>query len=153
MASIHQNKAGLVGVRSALIGSFLFAVLEVISIKSKEVQTIIELIYSNFSWGINVFIMSSILSIIPGFFGGKIIDRIKKATALSNLSIIGIGVILGVVSVVLISFLDLYIVLAAHNYWSIRNNPAFLVYVKRLIEVVIIAAFMGGWSGYLISKS
>jgi hypothetical protein len=153
MTSILQSKAGWMGFGSALIGSFLFALVEGLTLKTNQVMSIAELIRSNFSWIVFVFCGSSIFSVVPGYLGGRILERLKKTTKFGNSSLIAIGAVLGIISVVLISFLDLFVVLSAHNYWSIKNNPAFPVYVSRLIEVVIIAALMGSWSGYLISKS
>lgn len=153
MASILQNRAGWIGIGSALVGSFLFAFVEGITLKTNQVMSMMEVLRYNFSWIVFVFCVSSVLSVIPGYLGGRIIEKLKKTTKFSNSSIIAISATLGIISVVLISFLDLFVVLAAHNYWSIENNPAFPIYVSRLIEVVIIAALMGSWSGYLISKS
>lgn len=153
MASTSQSRAGWIGIRSALIGSFLFAFVEGITLKTNQVMSMMEVLRYNFPWIVFVFCVSSVLSVVPGYLGGRIIEKLKKTTNFSNSSIIAISATLGIVSVVLISFLDLFVVLAAHNYWSITNNPAFPIYVSRLIEVVIIAALMGSWSGYLISKS
>jgi hypothetical protein len=153
MTRILRNKSGWIGLTAALIGSLLFAMTEGITLENNDANSLAELIRSNFSWIILIFCVSSALSIIPGYLGGRIVERLKKTTALNNLSLIAIGAVLGIVAVVLISFLDLFVVLSAHNYWSIKNNPAFPVYVRRLVEVVIIAGLMGGGSGFLIAKS
>jgi|GEM_PF-5555545 len=147
-----QNKAGKIGIRSSLIGSLLFAIVEGITLKTDE-ASIIEKLINNFPWVIIVFCVSSILSLAPGYLGGRIIERLSKTINFSNLSLMILGAFLGIIAVVLISLLDLYVVLSAHNYWSINNNPAFPIYINRLTEVMIIAALMGGWSGFLIAKS
>jgi hypothetical protein len=147
-----QNKAGKIGIRSSLIGSLLFAIVEGITLKTDE-ASIIEKLINNFPWVIIVFCVSSILSLAPGYLGGRIIERLSKTINFSNLSLMILGAFLGIIAVVLISLLDLYVVLSAHNYWSINNNPAFPIYINRLTEVMIIAALMGSWSGFLIAKS
>ena len=152
MKAITQNKAGKIGVRSALVGSLLFTIVEGITLKSGEVSITGKLI-NNFPWVIFVFCISSIFSIIPGYLGGRIIERLSGSRNFSKLSVMTIGAILGVVAVALISLLDLFVVLSAHNYWSINNNPAFPVYINRLVQASIIAALMGGWSGFQIGKS
>jgi hypothetical protein len=64
-----------------------------------------------------------------------------------------LGATLGILAVVFISLPNLLLILAAHNYWSIKNNPAFTIYMTRLVEAMIIAGSMGIWSGSLIAKS
>ena len=68
MTSIIQNKAGLIGIRSALIGSLLFAIVEGISLGTNENSTIAEAMRSRLSWMIFVFCISSVLSIVPGIW-------------------------------------------------------------------------------------
>lgn len=153
MKAIIQNKAGIIGVRSALVGSLLFAMVERITLKSGEVS-IIEKPLNIFPWVIIVFSINSIFSVIPGYLGGRIIERLSGTKNFSKLSLMTIGAILGVVAVVLISLLDLFVILIGHNnYWSINNNPGIPVYINRLIQASIIAALMGSWSGFLIAKS
>src|SRR4026208_1327455 len=125
-----QNKAGKIGIRSSLIGSLLFAIVEGITLKTDE-ASIIEKLINNFPWVIIVFCVSSILSLAPGYLGGRIIERLSKTINFSNLSLMILGAFLGIIAVVLISLLDLYVVLSAHNYWSINNNPAFPIYINR----------------------
>ncbi|MFC1936363.1 hypothetical protein ACFLYP_01710 [Chloroflexota bacterium] len=150
MKMITLNEAGKIGVRSALIGSLLFAIVDEFSLMSGEVS-IIEILVNSFWWVMFVFLISSILSVIPGYLGGRIIEGLRKTRNSSKFSLMTIGAILGIIAVVLISLLDLYVVLSAHNYWSIKNNPGFPVYINRLIKASIIAALMGSWSGFLIA--
>ena len=151
MKAITQNKAGKIGVRSALVGSLLFAIVGGITLKSGEVS-IIEKLINNFPFVMSVFCISIIFSVFPGYLGGRILEKLSAARNFNKLSVMTIGAILGVVAVALISLLNLYVVLSAHNYWSINNNPAFPVYINRLMQASIIAALMGGWSGFLIAK-
>ena len=148
-----QSKAGWIGIRSALIGSLLFAIIEAVTMGTNETDTIAEVLRSKFSWMVFVFGISSVLSILPGYLGGKILERLSQKSNWNRRSLIILGACLGIVAVVLISLPDLFLVLAAHNYWSIKNNPAFTIYIVRLTEVVIIAGLTGSWSGSLIAKS
>ena len=148
-----KSKPGFIGMRSALIGSLLFAIVEAITLATNEADTMTEALRSKFSWMVLVFCIGGVLSIFPGYFGGKLLEKLSQKSNWNRRSLMILGATLGIIAVVLISLPSLYIVLAAHNYWSIKNNPAFPVYVGRLIEVVIIATMMGSWSGYLISES
>jgi hypothetical protein len=153
MAMLMQSKAGLIGMGSALIGSLLFALIERISFKMEGINTIPELIRSNLSWIVLIFCVGSALSIVPGYLGGRIIARLSEESKWSRPSIVALGAVLGIIAVVLISLPYLFVVLAAHNYWSIINNPAFPIYLIRLIEAAIIAGLMGSLSSFLIAKS
>jgi len=148
-----KSKAGLIGIRSALIGSLLFAIVEGITLGTNQTDTMTEVLRSKFSWMVLVFGISSLLSIIPGYLGGKTLERLCQKSNWNTRSLMIFGATLGIIAVVLISLPDLFLVLAAHNYWSIKNNPAFTIYMTRLIEVIIIAGLMGSWSSSLIAKS
>ena len=148
-----KSKAGFIGIRSALIGSLLFAIVEGITLGTNETDTMTEALSSKFSWMILVFCISSVLSILPGYLGGKLLERLSQRSNWNRRSLIILGATLGIMAVVLISLPDLLLVLAAHNYWSIKNNPAFTIYIIRLIEVIIIAGLIGSCSGFLIAKS
>jgi hypothetical protein len=154
MTSIIQNKAGLIGIRSAVIGSLAFAIVEGIMLGTNGSDTFTEAFRFKFLWSIFVFCTGTVLSIVPGYLGGGILERHKQNSNLNRHSLIVLGAIMGMITVVLISLPDLlFFVLSAHNYWNIKNNPAFTIYIIRLIEVVIIAGAMGSWSASLIAKS
>jgi MFS family permease len=150
--SIKQT-AGSIGVRSAFIGSLLFAVVEGISIGMNETDTTTQIISAKLLWIMTVFGVGSLLSVAPGYAGGKLLERLRRKSNWNRRSLMILGATLGVLAVVFISLPNLFLVLAAHNYWSIKNNPAFTVYLTRLVEAMIIAGFMGIWSGSLIAKS
>jgi MFS family permease len=150
--SIKQT-AGSIGVRSAFIGSLLFAVVEGISIGMNETDTTTQIISAKLLWIMTVFGVGSLLSVASGYAGGKLLERLRRKNNWNRRSLMILGATLGILAVVFISLPNLFLVLAAHNYWSIKNNPAFTVYLTRLVEAMIIAGFMGIWSGSLIAKS
>ncbi len=154
MDSTTSNRAGKIGLRNSLIGSLLFAIVQVIPAvlktdgftpSAKFIDVILVIIA--------FFGISSVLSAAPGYIGGKKIEKLYETGKYSNLSLTAIGSGLGIVAVVLISLPDLCVVLAAHNYWSLKNNPLFPAYITWLTEAAIIAGLMGGWSGFLIARS
>ena len=151
MASIKSN-AGLIGVRSALIGSLLFTILEGVAYRILEPDSPTEILRTKFSMLILVFCIGSVLSAIPGYLGGRLLKKLSQRSKWTRRLLMTIGATLGIVAVVIISIPYLWIVLAAHNWWSIYNNPAFTIYIIRLVEAIIIAGLMGSWSGSLISK-
>jgi len=150
--STMKNKAGLIGIKNAVIGSLLFAIVEGISFRLNEHVTTAESIHFRLLWIAFIFCISSSLSIIPGYLGGKIIERLSQKSKWSRISLMVLGAALGSIAVILISLSDLFLELSAHNYWSLNNNPAFLIYITRLAEVVIIASLMGSRSGLLITR-
>ncbi len=154
MDSTTSNRAGRIGLRSSLIGSLVFTIVQVIPAvlktdgltpRAKFPDVILVILV--------VFCVSSILSAAPGYIGGKKIEKLYKTGKYNNLSLMTIGAGLGVIAVVLISLPDLCVVLAAHNQWSLINNPLFSTYITWLIEATVIAGLMGGWSGFLIARS
>ena len=148
-----KSKAGLIGLRNALIGSLLFAIIEGISLGTNETDTMAEVIRSKFSWMVIVFCIDSVLSMVPGYLGGRFLEKLSQRSNWNRRLLRILGATIGITAVVLISLPYLLIVLAAHNYWSIINNPAFTIYMERLIEATIIAGLMGSWSSFLIANS
>jgi hypothetical protein len=154
MNSTTPNRAGRIGLRSSLIGSLLFAIILVIqalvktdgfTLSAKFIDIILAIIV--------LFCIGSVLSAAPGYIGGKKIEKLYRTGKYNNLSLMAIGAGMGIIAVVLISLPDLCVVLAAHNYWSLNNNPLFPTYITWLIEAAIIAGLMGSWSGFQIAKS
>jgi hypothetical protein len=150
---MNQSKAAWIAMGNTWIGSLLFAIVQGISLKIEGVNTIPESIRHNLSWIMLVFFTGSVLWIVPGYLGGILIARLSQTEKWSKPSLIVLGAVLGIIAVVLISLPYLFVILAAHDYWSVRNNPAFPIYLTRLIEAAIIAGLMGSLSGFLIAKS
>ncbi len=148
-----HSKGALIGIRSSLIGSLFFAIVEGITLRPVQGYTTAESIRGNISWAVAVFCICSVLSMAPGFLGGSFLESLRQKNRWSKPSLIIMGATLRIAAVVLISLPDLLLVLVAHNLWSINNNPAFTIYISRLEEVIVIAGFMGSWSGLLIAKS
>jgi hypothetical protein len=148
-----QSKAGIIGIRSSLIGSFLFSIIEKIDFTLNPSSTGNGSIDYGYllRWLIADFIIGFILSVYPGYLGGRLLSNLKMRFSSNQLMIFGAG--MGIVSIILISLPYLFVVLSAHNWWSFNNNSLVPVYVHRLVEASIIAALMGSWSGFLISKS
>lgn len=138
-----KNKVGLIGVRSALIGSLLFAIVEGVMLRIVETYTVAEFVRFIFPRMLFIFCIGSLLSILPGYMGGRLLSKLSQRSNWNRRSLITLGATLGIVAVVIISLPYLYVVLAGHNYWSIYNNPAFTIYIIRLIEAIIIAGLMG----------
>lgn len=148
-----KTKAGFIGVRSALIGSLLFAIAEGIAFRIVATETTTESIRTNFLYMALFFCIGSVLSILPRYLGERKLMKLAQTSNWNRRSLMIIGATFGIAAVVLISLPYLYIVLAGHNYWSIKGNPAFPIYILRLTEAIIIAGLMGSWSGSLIANS
>ena len=150
-SSIH-NKAGFIGIRSSLIGSFLFSIVEKFNNAMDPASVSFGSIDYNYllRWLVVDFIIGFILSVFPGYFGGRILNNVKMRFSLFLLMIF--GACIGIAAVILISlqiYLSFYRLIIGGAF---NNNPAVPVYFIRLTEASIIAALMGAWSGYQISK-
>jgi hypothetical protein len=151
---ITWTKAGWIGIRSAIIGTFLFLMVDAVEFFIEDAANAKSWdLISMMIWGLAFFLIGSLLSAIFGFLGGKLILwLIRKKNIKSQFSVI-LGTGIGVFSVVVISLPYLFLVLGAHNYWSIEHNPVFMIYLHRLVIAVIIAGLMGGWTAQIITKS
>lgn len=150
----NKSKAGMIGVRSALIGSLLFAIVQGLTMQGfNETDALIEVTRFELLLMGFVFCYSSLLSSIPGYFGSRFLDTPYRKGIYNRRSLMMWGAIIGVVIVAIISLPNLWLALVPHNYWSMKNNSQLLIYVFQLIQVVIIAALMGSWSGSQIAKS
>ncbi len=148
-----KHKGSFIGIRSAFIGSLLFAVVEGIAFGTNETDSMTEVLQSKISYMIFVFCISCVLSIIPGYLGGKFLEKLSQGSNWNRCSLILLGATFGITSVILISLPYLFFALSVHNFWRINNNPAFTVYITRLIEAMIFAGLVGSWSGFLIDRS
>jgi hypothetical protein len=150
---VNLRKVGWIGIRSALLGSVLFIVVEVVTNIIKNAK---DLKLSDLSISlILIFIMLMLcilLTSVPGFLGAIFIRWISITTNIPRWLLIFMGASMGISSAIVISLPYLFMVLGAHNYWSIIGNPAFPIYLYRLAIAVPIAAMMGGWSAHRISN-
>jgi hypothetical protein len=144
--------ANLIGIRNALIGGLLFAIVQGIRLgMSSETDAMTETIRSNFSGLVFIVCISNVISIVPGYFGGGILERLRRKNDWDRRSLVIAGIALGIMAAVLINLPELLFALGG------KNDPVFTgyitQYITRLVEALIIAGLMGGWSGYLIADS
>jgi hypothetical protein len=125
------------GILSALIGSLVFALANVVAI----------IIYTHAleTWALGVLLIvlaiSVLLSILPGFYGGKWLAHLLYQDALSGsltrkratMKGILLGTLAG--SCICIFVLFLYT----------RGDLNILIF--RIISAIVIAGWMGGWAG------
>ncbi len=147
-----KSIANLIGIRNAVIGSLLFAIVQGIKYgMSSETDAVTETIRSNFSGLVFVVCIGSVVSTVPGYFGGGLLESLRRKNNWDRRSLMIAGTALGIIIATLINLPELFLALVG------RNDPAFTEYVTRylarLVEAVVIAGLMGAWSGSLIAKS
>ncbi len=152
MASLIKNKAGWTGMRSALVGSLLFAIPEGIRLGYSQGGAIAGVLLTCLAWIAVIFYLGGVLTVPLGYFGGRIIERLYQNRHWSRGALMALGAGMGAATVTLISLPDLMLVLLFNGYLSIQNNAAFPIYLTRLAEVVAIAGLMGVWAGYSIAR-
>ncbi len=146
------------GIRFALVGSVLFAFVEVISVQInthwiKHVDTPPTEIW----WNLVLFILVSILGFclvfIPARIGGivlaHILYRVKKQHPLSPIRSALIGAGIGGVAGLMIC---LPIVVMNYLLVNTAGHGAPYVFIYRTGVVVVIASILGGLSGWRLSR-
>ncbi len=140
---------GAVAAGSAIVGSVLFALIDtgIAAVRSLIDPAIGRLDSFLILWFILLAVVGSLLSLVPAIAGGcglafaisgRRLIRSKRAAMLVAGSV-------GMIIVTLTSFLDLYVMLSAHDAWTL-DRTALLGYLLRLAIALCIAAGAGGYT-------
>ncbi len=145
------RRGAILAARNALIGSALFALVDIATAVLMDLgEPSLGVIFSNLlTWFLLLAAAGSIVTLIPAALGGSVLGLLilARGTIQRRQTATLVGALLGAMIVSVISLPNLYIALAAHDQWSLYNNPGIPVYVERLVVAVLIASILGGYTG------
>ncbi len=143
------HDGGALAAETSVVGSVLFALIDTViaGVRSLIDPAVGRLDSFLILWFLLLAIIGSLLTLVPAIVGGcglafvilgRRLIRSKRSAMLLAGSV-------GVIIVTVISFLDLYVMLSAHDAWTL-DSTALFGYLLRLAIAMCIAAGAGGYT-------